>query len=145
MRGAMTPAQGDPKPMSFTLTVASDDLDAMSHDQNHVATMIGTVTCEALSAQPLSVTDGQFNLFIKDPAVIDQRLMVYRMVLHSVEGPVFYFHGVKTITDTSALHAWAQTTTLAVTVTFVDEPRAALTHRWTQAKRSRVCGTRGFA
>lgn len=115
MAGTLTMAAGA-GPMSFTLTVASDDLDAMLHDEAHVAAIYGTVTCPGLSPQPLSVADGRFNLFVKDPARVDTRLMVYRMVMRSAEGGEYYFHGVKTITDSPAIDAWAQTTTLAVTV-----------------------------
>ena len=116
MRGTFTTEQNGEAPMSFTLTIASDDLDAMLQDETHVAAMMGTVTCATLSTHPLSVTGGQFNLFVDDPARVDHRLMVYRMVLHAIEGRDFYFHGVKTITDAPAIDAWAQTTTLAVTV-----------------------------
>ena len=116
MRGDFTAPPNGAATMAFTLTIASDDLDAMLHDKAHEAGMLGTVTCAALSAEPLSVTDGRFNLFVDDPARVDNRLMVYRMVLHSIEGKQFYFRGVKTITDAPVIDAWAQTTTLAVTV-----------------------------
>jgi len=116
MRGTFASEQSGPAPMSFTLTIASDDLDAMLQDKTHLAAMMGTVTCATLSAQPLSVADGRFSLFVDDPARVDHRLMVYRMVLHAIEGKDFYFHGVKTITDSPMTDAWSQTTTLAVTV-----------------------------
>jgi cholesterol oxidase len=103
-------------PMSFTLTIASNDLDAMLHDKSHEADVLGTVECAMLSKSPLTVTDGRFNLFITDPDWVDVRLMQYRMTLQSVEGKRFYFQGVKTISDAFILDAWAQTTTLAVTV-----------------------------
>jgi len=113
MNGTLAIAPPGEGPISFTLTIASDDLHAMLTDQSHVAMMLGTVTCPALSAQPLSVNDGRFNLFINDPARVGTRLMVYRMVLRSIEGKDFYFHGVKTITDSPAIDAWAQTTILS--------------------------------
>jgi cholesterol oxidase len=116
MHGTFAREQSGEAPMSFTLTIASDDLDAMLQDKTHVAAMMGTVICPALSLQPLSVTEGRFNLLVDDPVRIDHRLMVYRMVLHATEGGEFYFHGVKTITDAPAIDAWAQTTTLGVTV-----------------------------
>jgi cholesterol oxidase len=103
-------------PMRFTLSVASDDLDAMLSDPAHEAGICGSVECEGLSSTPLSVTDGRFNLFVDDPEQVDVRLMVYRMVLHSRDNKEFYFHGVKTISKTSILKAWHQTTTLAVNV-----------------------------
>ena len=116
MSGTLAIAPAGEGPISFTLTIASDDLHAMLTNESHVATMLGTVTCPALSAEPLSVNDGRFNLFVNDPTRVDTRLMVYRMVLRSIEGKDFYLHGVKTITDSPAIDVWAQTTTLAVKV-----------------------------
>jgi cholesterol oxidase len=103
-------------PMSFTLTVASDNLDDMLKNPSHEAGISGSVDCESLSPTPLSVTGGRFSLFVDDPERIDVRLMVYRMVLRSPENKEFYFHGVKTISKSSVFEAWHQTTTLAVTV-----------------------------
>jgi cholesterol oxidase len=115
MAGVLTTQRRD-GPMDFVLTIASDDLKAMLTDSGHIAAIYGTVTCPALSEKPLSVTEGRFSLFINDPTRVDTRLMVYRMVLHAAEGTNFYFHGVKTITDSPAVDAWPQTTTLAVKV-----------------------------
>jgi cholesterol oxidase len=103
-------------PMSFTLTIASDDLDDMLKNPSHEAGISGSVECEALWPTPLSVTDGRFSLFVDDPDQADVRLMVYRMVLRNPENKQFYFHGVKTISKSSVFEAWHQTTTLAVTV-----------------------------
>jgi len=48
--------------------------------------MIGTVEAPALSASPLTVTEGRFNLFITDPDHVEARNMKYRMKMTSVEG-----------------------------------------------------------
>ncbi len=103
-------------PMQFTLTIRSNDVQALISQPEHEASITGTVTASALSAQPLTVTEGTFNLFVENPSGVDVRNMVYRMKLASVEGPVFFFHGVKVIEDSSLLHLWPQTTTLYVTV-----------------------------
>jgi cholesterol oxidase len=115
---AAAEAQGraDGSPMEFTLTVASDDLDAMLDQGDHPARMSGTVTCPALSADPMTVSDGRFSLFVADPERVDSRDMVYRMTLNASDGRSWFFHGVKLITRTSLLQAWPQTTTLYVTV-----------------------------
>ena len=44
----------------FTVTVISDDLEAMLGDTNHRAKMLGTVKAPALSADALTLTEGQF-------------------------------------------------------------------------------------
>jgi len=102
--------------MEFTLTIETDDLDALIDEPSHEATMFGTVSCPALSAEPLDVHDGTFNLFVDNPSGVDVKNMVYRMKLVSEEGETYFFHGFKKVTDASILAAWPQTTTLYVTV-----------------------------
>ncbi len=100
----------------FTLTVIADDLDALVGDEAHAARLIGTVTAPALSEQPLTVTDGAFNLLVSDPTDVGTRRMRYRMQLSSVEGKTFYFDGYKLIHDDPGIDQWADTTTLYITV-----------------------------
>ncbi len=102
--------------MQFTLTIESDDLDALIEQPEHAAGITGTVTASALSAQPLTVTEGTFNLFVSNPEGVDLRNMDYRMKLRSQEGKTFLFKGFKQVDDGSLLHLWPQTTTLYVTV-----------------------------
>ncbi|MDY7093231.1 MAG: alpha/beta fold hydrolase [Acidobacteriota bacterium] len=102
--------------MAFTLTVEAKDLDALIERADHPAQMFGTVSCRALSAQPLTVHDGIFELFIDNPGQVETKNMVYRMVLEAEEGKYFYFHGFKKVHTASILASWPQTTTLYVTV-----------------------------
>ncbi|MGH6869384.1 MAG: GMC oxidoreductase, partial [Methylocella sp.] len=106
--------------MEFTLTIASEDLDAMLTDAKHEAEMVGTLTCRALADQPMTVR-GRFNLFVKNPDQPQVRDMVYRAKLQADDGRSFYFHGTKVIEDGAVIHAWPQTTTLYVTVSKSDE------------------------
>lgn len=103
-------AQGTP--ISFTVTVVSDDLDDMLANRQHQAHMIGTLTCTALSPQPMTVSDGMFNLFVVDETNVDRRNMNYRMTLDTVDGKQFYLTGQKIITHTSLTELWTQTNTL---------------------------------
>lgn len=102
--------------MQFTLTIQSNDLNALIEKPEHSATIVGTVASRALSAEPLTVAEGTFNLFVDNPSGVDVRNMVYRMRLVSVEGKTFFFHGFKKVDDSSLLELWPQTTTLYVTV-----------------------------
>ncbi|BCF99282.1 cholesterol oxidase [Paraburkholderia sp. PGU19] len=104
------PAEGTP--ISFTVTVVSDDLDDMLANPQHQAHMIGTLTCTALSPQPMTVNDGIFNLFVVDEANVERRNMNYRMTLDTVDGKHFYLTGQKIITHTSLAELWTQTNTL---------------------------------
>ncbi|MFP3558290.1 alpha/beta fold hydrolase [Paraburkholderia sp. SIMBA_049] len=104
------PAEGTP--ISFTVTVVSDDLDDMLANPQHQAHMIGTLTCTALSPQPMTVNDGIFNLFVVDETNVERRNMNYRMTLDTVDGKHFYLTGQKIITHTSLTELWTQTNTL---------------------------------
>ncbi len=55
-------------PMAFTLTVESDDLATMLSNPNHMAKTAGTLTCPALSSQPMTITDGTFQSVRGRPA-----------------------------------------------------------------------------
>lgn len=109
-------AEAADSPMRFTLTISTDDLDALIDEPEHRARLSGTVSCAALSAEPMDAHDGVFNLFVKDPEGVNVRKMIYRMRLATAEGEDYFFHGFKEITDAGLEEAWPQTTTLYVTV-----------------------------
>ncbi|SMG59407.1 alpha/beta fold hydrolase [Paraburkholderia susongensis] len=98
--------------IEFTLTVESDDLADMLSNPQHLARTAGTLTCPALSTQPLTITDGTFNLFIVNASDVDERNMTYRMTLNAAEGKTYYLSGKKIITRTSPINLWEQTNTL---------------------------------
>lgn len=100
----------------FTLTVISDDLDRMLTDPAHYARMLGSVTAPSLSANPLTVTEGEFNLFIDDPDQTGTRQMRYRMKLTDDDGKEYFFTGFKVIHQDPGFDVWADTTTLFITV-----------------------------
>ena len=103
--------------MAFTLTIHSDNLDEMISSPEHAAKMMGTLEAPALSEQPLSVTNGVFNLFVVYPETPDTKHMVYKMNLHAESGEQFYFSAYKVISDSvNPLRIWPETSTLYVTV-----------------------------
>lgn len=115
-------AKEDGSPFEFTLTIVSDDLDRLLNDETHSAQLLGTALCPALSAQPLTATQGGFNLFVHDPDAPASRKMRYRMKLTSAEGRVFSFDGFKLVHDDKGLFdPWTDTTTLFITVTEGEE------------------------
>jgi len=101
----------------FTLTVTSDDLDAMMSDPEHRASLAGTVRCPQLSASPLAVTEGRFQLLSIDTAAVLTRRMRYDFVMTSAEGAQYRFAGFKTIHDDPGPDVWSDTTTLYVDIT----------------------------
>jgi cholesterol oxidase len=102
--------------MEFTLTIQADDLNAMIDTPGHAAWIVGTVSSAALSAEPLTVVQGTFNLFVENPTEVSVRNMVYHLQLASEEGRSFFFEGFKKVDPSSMLELWPQTTTLYVTV-----------------------------
>jgi len=106
----------DGSSMRFILTIVSEDLDRMLADPEHTAHMTGTVVAPALSATPMTVDDGEFNLFVVDPTEPGVRRMRYRMQMTDENGSVRYFEGFKLISESSPAMAWPQTTTLYITV-----------------------------
>ncbi len=103
-------------PFAFTLTIISDDLEHMLKDQEHKARIVGTVTAPSLSPAALTVTNGEFNLFVLDPEEPGTRRMWYRMHLSSEEGKTYYFEGFKLARDDPGLDLWSDTTTLYISL-----------------------------
>jgi cholesterol oxidase len=104
------------EPFEFTLTIHADDVDRFVADPEHRARMLGTVEAPALSSEPLTVTDGLFNLFVDNAEDVDTKNMKYEMRLTAEDGRQWWFEGFKVIRDDPALDAWPDTTTLYVTL-----------------------------
>lgn len=115
----------DESPFKFTLTVISRDLDGFIDRPEHEARIVGTVTAPALAAEPLTVTDGVFNLFVESDDSAGRK-MWYRMKLTSESGKTYYFVGFKTIHDDAGLDVWADCTTLYITVHEGDSEEGAV-------------------
>jgi len=111
--------QHDGTPLEFTVTVSSDDLDALLSSPTHTARIDGSIACPALSAQPLQVVGGEFQLLVKDPSRVNARQMTYRMTGVAADGKRYRVDGFKVIQDDKHLEVWADTTTLYVTVSDV--------------------------
>jgi len=102
--------------LSFVLTVASDNLQAMQDDPNHAASIFGTVTADFLSQQDLSVNQGNFYLFKRDPNTVNGRLMRYELPMTDVSGKQWFLEGEKHVHDGLGFDLWDDTTTLFVTI-----------------------------
>jgi cholesterol oxidase len=103
-------------PFEFTLTIISNDLDAMLASPEHQACTLGTVTAPSLSSQPLTVTAGEFRLFVEDPDHPHTRQMHYQMKMTTTAGRAYYFYGFKVIHDDPGFDAWTDNTTLYSTL-----------------------------
>ncbi len=115
-RRAAELGQADASPLKFTVTVTSDDLEDMLKNQSHAARIVGTLNAPSLSPDALTVTDGDFHLFIDDPDKVGQRLMTYAMKLTANDGRQFYFEGFKETHSDVSLNVWSDTSTLYITL-----------------------------
>lgn len=115
-QAAARQGEADGSPFRFVVTIESDDVEAMLSDADHTGKLVGTATAPALSAAPLTLTDGEFNLFAADPDHVNTRLMRYRMKATSQEGNVYFLDGYKSIHNNPGFDIWADTTTLFITV-----------------------------
>lgn len=111
--GEANKAQGG---MTAVFTVAADNLYMLIHDSTHQATLTGTVVCPALSAQPMTVTNGRFRLLVVDPDRVETWTMIYSMELQKNDGAKVYCEGRKILHQEPGSNPWLNLTTLYVTV-----------------------------
>ncbi|MBE9035095.1 GMC family oxidoreductase N-terminal domain-containing protein [aff. Roholtiella sp. LEGE 12411] len=108
--------QKDRSPLQFTLTVIADDLEHLLNDPKHPAKIVGTVTAPALATEPLTVTNGEFNLFVVAQDQHETRQMLYRLPMTTEAGQSYYLEGYKELHDDPGFDLWSDTTTLYITV-----------------------------
>lgn len=112
--------------MTFTVTVSSDDLEQLISSFEHPAAIYGTVIAPALSPEPLTVTEGVFNLFVRYPETPDTKRMNYNMKMTTKAGDAYYFSAYKQVKDSNVLTLWHDTSTLYVTVYKGDDTKGEL-------------------
>ncbi|CAG8546209.1 1672_t:CDS:10 [Funneliformis mosseae] len=122
--------------MQFLLTVIAYSAETIVDMDDHSALITGTVSCRALSPDPLLVTRGKFRLFIPDTDKVDSNRMMYNLNLCATDGTKYRFKGHKLVENGKLRDAWEQSTNLYVTQmttfkatgpTFVSRIRAMFT------------------
>ncbi|RIJ11013.1 FAD-binding protein [Pseudomonas sp. 91RF] len=109
--------EADNSPIDFTLTITANDLNRMIKEPEHAATIVGTVIAPVLSPQPLTASNGVFNLFEQFEQQVDTRHMKYDMKLTAEDGNDYFFSAFKTVPeDNGVLNIWHDTSTLYVTL-----------------------------
>lgn len=109
--------EADNSPIDFTLTITASDMNRMIREPEHAATIVGTVNAPALSPQPLTASNGVFNLFEQFEQQVDTRHMKYDMKLTAEDGNDYFFSAFKTVPeDNGVLNIWHDTSTLYVTL-----------------------------
>lgn len=114
---AMRSGKEDGNSLDFTLTVSVNDVNALiQQGGEYNGGMVGTVTAPGLSPSPLTVTQGVFNLFARDPKQVGQEYMKYRFQMHAEDGKKWYFEGHKIIHNDPGIDIWSDTTQLYITI-----------------------------
>jgi len=103
-------------PLLFTLTIQTESIDTFMKDPQHKGYMSGTVIAPALSDKPLTISNGIFNLFVKDPDNPNHLKMKYNMQLNTYDGKQYYFNGFKKVDGDAWFDLWHDTTVLYITV-----------------------------
>ena len=111
--------------LSFTLTIATDDLDRFISEPEHEGTAAGVLDYDPLGGA-LPVRRGWFNLFTVDGDPT-RRAMRYRLHVVDAGGNPITFVGRKDVHDDPGADVWPDTTTLYVRLVrgHVDEGTAA--------------------
>lgn len=109
--------KSDNSPIEFTLTITANDLNRMIKEPEHAATLVGTLDAPGLSPEPLTASNGVFNLFEEYQEQVGVRHMNYDMKLTAEDGSDYYFSAFKTVPeDNGVLNVWHDTSTLYVTL-----------------------------
>ncbi|MEX2526713.1 MAG: GMC oxidoreductase [Gemmatimonadota bacterium] len=102
--------------LEFTVTVRTDDLDAMLEDPHHQASIHGVLVAPAVSPDPLPISGGAFHLLTRDAELERTRRMRYRLPMVDRSGRALFLNGFKLIHDDAGFDVWEDTTTLFVTL-----------------------------
>jgi len=109
--------RSDGSELDFILTVLIDDVDTFVEHPDHEGILMGSVLAPALSPEPLTVLDGQFNLLVQDPRRQKGRLLYYRFPMWTVEGTCFFFDGFRLVHDDPGYDGvWADMSIMYFTV-----------------------------
>lgn len=103
--------------LELNLTVVCDDLPAMLVHPRHESAALGTARCEGLwGEEPLTLSQGRFNLFLVDVERVERRTIEYRGLLMTADGEPYYFVGCKDLCNEPSFDLWEDTSTLYVTL-----------------------------
>jgi len=127
-RAAIRP-RAETHEVAMDLTILAEDVEALVSQRAHAARLVGTVTAQVLSAQPMQVHDGQFQLFLLEPERVETRVLRYRMRVETeIAGrrATYTIEGDKVAHNAVGSRLWPDLSTLYVTITSEDGTRLGL-------------------
>ncbi|PKK80660.1 FAD/NAD(P)-binding domain-containing protein [Rhizophagus irregularis] len=114
-------AKSSDSTMQFMLTIIAYNVETLVEMDDHSALITGTVSCRALSPDPLLVTNGKFRLFIPRTDHVDSNQMMYDLNLSATDGTKYRLKGYKLIKNGTFSEQVTSTTTLYVTIYHLDD------------------------
>lgn len=111
--------------MSFTVTVAIDDVGAFVSDPTHMGAITGTAESSLLSPDPLDISEGRILLLRRDENAVETRRFDYRMRLTARDGRHYRLEGCKLIHDDRALGDLIRDTTTLLVDVIEETPEGA--------------------
>ncbi|KAF9434808.1 hypothetical protein BGZ76_007377 [Entomortierella beljakovae] len=103
--------------MNVVLTLSTGPVKEFLERTNHRARIVGTVSCRAMSDQPMMIENGVFTIFTgteDDPA--DERAILYKMILRCATGEKYRLDGRKPIPVGHVIEGWIKPSRVLVTV-----------------------------
>lgn len=102
--------------LEFVLTLLSNDVELLLDQLDTPFDVVGTVIAPRLSAEPMTVERGRFQLLVADDPDPAVRHMRYHLPLVTPSGQRYFFDGFKTVQPGSIGELWPATSTLYVTL-----------------------------
>lgn len=103
--------------MNVVLTLSTGPVEEFLKRTDHRARIVGTVSCRALSDEPMMIESGVFTIFTgteDDPA--DECAILYKMGLLCASGERYRFEGRKPISTGHVIEGWIKPSKVLVTV-----------------------------
>jgi cholesterol oxidase len=107
--------------MNVTLTLSTGPIDEFLKRTDHRARIIGTVSCRALSDEPMMIESGVFTVYTgteDEPA--DECAILYKMILLCVTGERYRFDGRKPIAAGHIIESWIKPAKILVTISKIE-------------------------
>ncbi|KAF9205525.1 hypothetical protein BGZ49_003916 [Haplosporangium sp. Z 27] len=103
--------------LNVVLTLSTGPIKEFLSKTEHRARIVGTVSCRAISDEPMMIENGVFTIFTgseENPA--DGSTILYKMILRCATGERYRFEGRKPILTGHILEGWIKPSSIFVTV-----------------------------
>ncbi|KAG0051520.1 hypothetical protein BGZ83_003600 [Gryganskiella cystojenkinii] len=103
--------------LNVVLSLSTGPIEEFLKRTDHRARIVGTVSCRALSDQPMMIESGVFTIFTgteDDPA--DDCAILYKMILLCASGERYRFEGKKPIETGHVIEGWIKPSKILVTI-----------------------------